>query len=305
MNAPALTFRDAIRSKDFVLTARLPLDSGSVGADVRDAVAALRGTFDAVQINDNPEGHPHISPIAAASLVLDGGMDSIVHLGCRDRNRIALQSDLMGAAALGVTSLVLTRGERLPPSLKQKVKGVFDIGAQRLVATAQALAANERLVPPPGFFLGSNVTALDPPEDWGADGVDGKADVGIKFVQTQACLDVEVLRRYMAALVARKMLTRLSVMVQVPLVDSLEMMRDLRQGRRPLLISADILQRLKQASDVASEGEAVCAEVLRQVASVPGVSGANVLYRGDHATALRIAASVRERSGSSTQGEWH
>lgn len=294
MKTPAVTFRDAIRSKDFVVTAQLPLDSGTAGADVSAAIAALRESFDAVQIADNPVAHPHISPIAAASLVLEGGMDPIVHLSCRDRNRIALQSDLMGAAAIGVTSLLLTRGEKLPPSLKQKVKGVFDIGAQRLVATAQALAANERLVPPPGFFLGSNVTALDPPDGWGADGVDGKADAGIKFVQTQACLDVAVLRRYMAALVSLKMLTRLSVIVQVPLVDSMDMVHDLRQGRRPLLVDDAGLERLKQAADVVREGEALCAEVLCETAAVPGVSGANILYRGDHAAALRVAAAVRE-----------
>ncbi len=292
MSAPR-PFRDALRQADFVLTAHLPLDSGSAGEDVRAAVAALCDAFDAVQVSDNPNAHPHLSPIAVASLVLAGGMDPIVHLCCRDRNRIALQSDLMGAAALGVTSLVLTRGEKLPAALKQKVKGVFDIGAQRLIATAQALAANPRLVPPPGFFIGSNVTALDPPEDWAADGVDGKADAGIKFVQTQPCLDIAVLRRYMAALVGRKLIERLSVIVQVPLIDSLEMLQELRRGRRPLLVPPGILERLRQSQDVAAEGEAVCGEVLEQVATVPGISGANLVYRGEHARALRVAARVR------------
>ena len=157
MKPPQRTFRDALRREDFVLTAQLPIDSGWAGEDVRAAVATLRDAFDAVQIGDNPGAFPHISPVAAAGLALDGGMDPVVHLGCRDRNRIALQSDLMGAAALGVSSVLLARGERMPQALKKKVKCVFDIGAQRLVATAQALAANERLLPPPGFLIGSNV----------------------------------------------------------------------------------------------------------------------------------------------------
>jgi methylenetetrahydrofolate reductase (NADPH) len=292
MNAPLGNFRDAIRRKDFVVAAQLPLDSGTGAADVRAAITALRDAFDAVQVSDNPSAHPHISPIAAASLVLEGGMDPIVHLSCRDRNRIALQSDLMGAAALGVTSLMLTRGEKLPASLKQRVKGVFDIGAQRLIATAQALAADERLVPPPGFFIGSNVTVLDPPEDWSADGIDGKAYAGVSFVQTQGCLDVALLRRYMTALVARKILERLSVIVQVPLIDSMEMVRELRGARRPLLVSTDVLARLEQAADIAAEGEAVCREVLEQVSAIPGVSGANLLYRGDHSAVAALAAGV-------------
>lgn len=288
------SFRDAIRSQDFVVTAQLPLDPGTVASDVEASVDALREAVDAVQLSDNPDARPHMSPIAAASLVLQYGMDPIVHLGCRDRNRIALQSDLMGAAAIGVTSLILSRGVKLPASLKQRVKGVFDIGAQRLLATARAISANERLIAPPGFFLGSNVTAIDPPEDWSADGVDGKADAGIKFVQTQACLDVGVLRRYMAALIARKALERISVVVQIPLIDSMDMVHDLRQGRRPLLISEPVLRRLKQVADVAVEGAVVCGEILQEVKTIPGVSGANIVCRGDCAAVARVIADARD-----------
>jgi methylenetetrahydrofolate reductase (NADPH) len=277
-----------MRGKDFVVTAQLPLDAGTIGADVQAHVDALRGRVDAVQLSDNPGARPHISPIAAASLVLQAGMDPVVHLICRDRNRIALQSDLMGAAAIGVTSLVLSRGEKLPASLKQQVKGVFDIGAQRLLATAQALNAHARLVEPPGFFLGANVTAIDPPEDWGADGVDGKADAGVKFVQTQACLDLRTLRRYMAALIARKALERISVMVQVPLIVSLEMLHDLRQGRRPLLIPDATAERLKDAVDIRVEGETICREVFEEVKGVPGVSGVNVICCSDPQAVARV-----------------
>ncbi|HEX2138073.1 MAG TPA: methylenetetrahydrofolate reductase [Woeseiaceae bacterium] len=277
------TFRDAMRGKDFVLTVQLPLDSGTVARDVHADVDRLREHVDAVQVSDNPGARPHISPIAAACLVLQAGVDPVVHLHCRDRNRIALQSELMGAAAIGVTSLVLSRGEKLPASLKQQVKGVFDIGAQRLLATAQALNAHERLIAPPGFFLGANVTAIDPPEDWTADGVDGKADAGIKFVQTQACLDLETLRSYMAALIARKALERISVVVQVPLIDSMEMLQELRHGRRPLLVPEAIVQRLKTAVDIRTEGETICRELLEGVQRVPGISGVNLICRNSEA----------------------
>ncbi len=281
-----------MRGKDFVVTARLPLDSGTVGGDVHAHAEALRGHVDAVQLGDDPGARPHISPLAAASLVLQAGVDPVIHLTCRDRNRIALQGDIMGAAAIGVTSLVLSRGQKLPASLKQKVKGVFDIGAQRLLATARALNAHERLIAPPGFFLGANVTALDPPEGWSADGVDDKVAAGVNFVQTQACLDTRLLRRYMAALVARKLLERISVVVQVPLIDSIEMLHELRQGRRPLLIPPDLLERLENAVDIRKEGEAICAEVLAGVKRVPGVGGVNLLYRGDAAAAARVIAAI-------------
>jgi methylenetetrahydrofolate reductase (NADPH) len=277
-----------MRNKDFVVTAQLPIEPAWTASDVRVSAEALRGVVDAVQISDNVDARPHIAPLAAACLAMQAGMDAVVQIGCRDRNRIALQSDLMGAAALGVTSLLLTRGEKLPASLKQRVRGVFDIGAQRLLATAQAIAANERLIAPPGFFLGSNVTVIEPPDDWAADGLDFKAGAGIKFVQTQACLDTELLQKYMAALVAKKALERISVIVQVPLLDSLEMLHDLHQGRRPLLVADATAARLKQSADPAAAAESLCIDVLRQVAAIPGVAGANILYRGDCAGVARV-----------------
>lgn len=290
---PVKTFRDAVRSKDFVVTAQLPLHPGTTANDVRASVDALRDVVDAVQISDNHDARPHISPLAAASLVLQAGMDPIVQMSCRDRNRIALQSDLMGAAALGVTSFILTRGEKLPASLKQRVKGVFDIGAQRLLATAQAIGANESLIAPPGLFLGSNVTVIDPPDDWTADGVDFKADSGIKFVQTQACLDATILRKYVAALIARKALERISVIVQVPLPDSMETIHELRQTRRSLLVPDAIVARLRQASDIASEGQSICSEIVKAVAAIPGISGVNILIGREPDAVARVVTSAR------------
>jgi methylenetetrahydrofolate reductase (NADPH) len=252
------TFLSGIRSCDFVVTAQLPLTPSTTAADIRCAVEALQPVVHAVQISDNTTTQPHMSPLAAASIALNAGMDAVVQLTCRDRNRIALQSDLMGAAALGITSLILSRGEKLPASHKQRIKGVFDIGAQRLLATAQAIGANERLVASPGFFIGSNITAIDPPENWTAAGIDSKADAGSKFVQTQPCLDIGVLRKYMAALVATKSLERISVIVQVPMLESIDMVDELQNARRPLLIGRDLITRLQQADDFGKEAEAIC-----------------------------------------------
>lgn len=285
-------FRDAIRHSDFVITAQLPLTPGTTADDVRQFATTLRPLVSAVQVTDNPDTRPHISPLAAASLALQAGTDPVVQLSCRDRNRIALQSDVMGAAALGVTSLLLTRGEKLPAAHKQRIKGVFDIGVQRLIATAQAVGANERLVAPPGFFLGSNVTVIDPPEDWSASGIDIKAGTGSKFVQTQPCLDLVLLRRYMAALVGRKVLERVSVIVQVPLLESMDMLRELQGTRRALPMPEPLVERLVKAEQFAREAEAVCVEALQGVATIPGISGANVLHRSDAATVARVVTAA-------------
>ncbi|MEX2125072.1 MAG: methylenetetrahydrofolate reductase [Woeseia sp.] len=286
------TFRDAIRNSDFVITAQLPLTPGTTATDVRHFVETLQPVVHAIQISDNPSTQPHMAPLAAASLALQANADPIVQMSCRDRNRIALQSDLMGAAALGVTSLILSRGEKLPADHKQRIKGVFDIGAQRLLATAQAISANERLIPSPGFFLGSNVTIIAPPDDWSADGIDSKAAAGAKFVQTQPCLDVAILKKYMAALVARKALERVSVIVQVPLLESMDTVRELQSARRPLLIPRAMIKRLEEAHDFAAEAESICSEVLKAVTKIPGVSGTNILRGGDPVAVVRVITAV-------------
>jgi methylenetetrahydrofolate reductase (NADPH) len=290
------SFQQAVRSRDFVITVQLPLRPMTTATDLRNAVRELKPYVDAVQITDNVTIEPHMSPVAAASLVIGCGMDAVLHLNCRDRNRIALQSDVMGAAAIGVTSFVLSRGEKLPASLKQRVKGVFDIGAKRLLATAQVIGMNETLVASPGFFLGSNITVIDPPDDWSAEGVDTKADAGSKFLQTQPCLAIDMLRRYMAALIAKKALQKTSVIVQVPLLDSMDAAREFQQGRRSLLMPRAVVTRLRAAPDFSREGEAVCSEVLREIATIPGVSGANILYRGDTQAVCRVidASGLRQ-----------
>ena len=291
------TFRDAVRTNDFVITAQLPLSPGTTADDVRHFAKVLQPVADAVQISDNSTTIPHMSPLAAASLTIQSGMDPVVHMSCRDRNRIALQSDLIGAAAMGVTSLLLIRGEKLPAAHKQRIKGVFDIGAQRLMATAQAVGANERLVAPPGFFLGSNVTVIDPPADWSADGIDTKAGAGSKFVQTQACLDLAILRKYMAALVARKALERISVIVQVPLLASMEMIGDLQRARRPLLITRQLIDRLERTGEFAVDAEEICVESLRAMTTIPGISGANIVHRGEPAAVARVITAAFGSNG--------
>jgi len=96
------TFRDASRKKDRVISAALPLRSTSNASDIRDAASILAPVVDAVQVGDNRYAPGHMSPLAAASIVLESGLDAVVSLSCRDRNRIALQADILGAAALGV-----------------------------------------------------------------------------------------------------------------------------------------------------------------------------------------------------------
>lgn len=287
------TFREAIGQKDLVVSADLPLRPTSTPGEIAAAVAVLAPVVDAVQLDDNREALGNMSALAAASLVMNSGLDAIVHMTCRDRNEIALQADLLGAAALGVSTLLLARGEKLTGSNTLRGKGVYDIRATRLTDMARWINEETDLVSAPGFLIGTLIAVFDPDEDWEAERIQEKIDVGARFLQTQPCLNVELLHRYMKELVARKVLHRAAVIVEVPLLTSRELARDYKVANPSALLPEASIARIMQAKDATREGIALCAEMLNELQSVPGVAGANI----KHDTAAENIVAVIEEAG--------
>ncbi len=247
----------------------------------RRQVEALGPTVDAIQLGDNRPAEGHMAPLAAASMALDAGVDPVIHFSCRDRNQIALQSDLLGAAALGVTSLVLMRGDKLPGSAKPVTKGVFEIGAAQLIGLASRISKESQQVEPPGFLLGSLVTVFDPGKDWEPNRVTDKIDAGSQFLQTQPCLNMQVLQKYMSRLVSLKVLHRAAVIVDLPLISSPKSANDLKSIYPGLLLPDAIINRIGAAKNPRKEGISVCAELLTELATIPGVAGVNILFDGE------------------------
>lgn len=283
------TFQEAIRTQDFTLSADLKLDARSTAVSIVDQARMLTSMVDAVQVTDNPGGRVHISPLVTASILLDQNIDPVLQMTCRDRNRIALHSDLLGAAALGVTSLLLMRGEKFPSDFPSKAAPVFDWGARRLIAGAQALQTDRGNPNPPQFFIGSIATAFNPARDWQPKKMASKADAGVKFIQTQLCFDIELIKRYVAGLVAARLLERVNVIVGIAPIPSAEVGEWLAGNLRGTVVPKALIKRLRGASDPEREGIQICAEMLQELTEVPGVSGANLTSLGD---AEGVAKSV-------------
>lgn len=275
-----MSFKDALRTKDFVLTAHVNL----VRAPDADALArqaeVLKPAVDAVQISDNPGPSIQMCGLAAAALLLRQGLDPIPHITCRDRNRIALESDLIGAAALGVTSLLLMRGSRIPEHMKPRVRGIFDTEAKELMAFVQGLKDDQSRFPVAGLLVGATATVFDPAPDWTPGNLLAKANAGANFVQTQLCFDLEVIRNYMTRMVAAKLTQRLHFIMALSPLPSVEAAHWMRDNVKGALIPDAIIRRLRQATDQEREGVEICAELLRELARIPGVSGANLLTLG-------------------------
>jgi len=289
-----------MRSKDFVLTAEVPLRADQTVDELRAMFEALKPCVDAVQIGDNQEAEGHIAALAIARIALDAGVDAVVHVTGRDRNRIAVQSDLMGGAALGVTSFVLKRGDKLPPVLKGRVKRVSDTRTTEMLAMAQRISDNSRIVDAPGLFLGTYVTIITPGQAWRANRLFDKIETGARFLLTRPCLDVGLMKRYAAALVAQKVPHRAAFVVTMPMPGSRQDVAELLRRYRKTAIPERVLRRLDAADEEAGEGIAILSETLAAAAKIPGISGANIRFTGDPAAvcdAIRASGLAERDAG--------
>ncbi len=286
-----MTFKDSLKTKNFVLTAHVNLAEAPDAESLIRQGEILRPVVDAVQLTDSSQ--MHMSGIAAAALLIQQGIDPIVHMTCRDRNRIALQKDLIGAAALGVTSVLVMRGKEIPDGGKVGVRNVFDTPALEIMAYIQSLKQAEDASLVSNILVGAKAEIFDPDADWTPDNLIRKCDAGTNFVQLQICFDMGVVRNYMARIVVSKLTRRVNFIMALSPLPSADAARWVRDNVRGALVPETIIERMDQASDPECEGIEICAELLQELATIPGVSGATLLTLGDLET---IPAAI-EASG--------
>jgi methylenetetrahydrofolate reductase (NADPH) len=286
-----MTFKDSLQTKDFVLTAHVNLAEAPDAESLIRQGEILRPAVDAVQLTDSSQ--MHMSGIAAAALLLQQGIDPIVHMTVRDRNRIALQKDLIGAAALGVTSVLVMRGKEIPDGGKVGVQNVFDTPALEIMAYIQSLKQADDASLVSNFLVGAKAQIFNPDADWTPDNLIRKCDVGTNFVQLQICFDMDVVRNYMARIVASKLTRRVNFIMALSPLPSADAARWVRDNVRGALVPETIIERMDQASDPECEGIEICAELLQELTTIPGVSGATLLTLG----ALETIPTAIDASG--------
>lgn len=275
------TFKEAVRNNDFAISAEIYLRPETDSDSLRIQTDILKDSVDGVLLTDNQFGQLHLSTIAAASILLNNGVDPIVQLTSRNRNRIALISDLLGAGALGVTSLLLVAGERAPENLKPRPKPVLDLSAIDLILTANTVKIDEKLTVSPDFLVGGLVTPVMPKPNWKAKQFREKIDAGAQFVQTHICMDIELLRRYLRHLVENKLIQRTSVIGAVAVLADAEDAVWLRDNRPNVMLPDGIVERLQNAADPREEGIRICAETIRAMREIPGLAGVNLMATRD------------------------
>ena len=283
-------FRKALSTQDFVITSEIFLTPETDSKSIQMQADILRDYVDAILITDNQSGRIHMSTLAAGALLMNAGVDPIVQLSCRNRNRISLLSDLLGCTALGITSISLVRGDRVPDDFQPRPKAIMDVNATELIRIANIMKNDEKIASQGNFFLGGVVTAHAPKPGWPAKNITEKIDAGAQFVFTHTCLDLDLLRTYMQRLGETKLLWKCHVVAGIVLLSSVEDAQWVSKNRPNVIIPNDIITRLGDAKDPEQEGIEICAEQLKELSEISSISGAHIIA-SEKLTNIPIAIS--------------
>ncbi len=276
-------FARRLASGRFTITAEVVPPASTNPADVAARVLPLRGLASAVNITDGAGARTHLSSLVSASIAAEYGVEPILQMTCRDRNRLALQADLLGALALGVRNILVIGGDDPKTGDQPEAKPVFDLDSRALLQTARQISEERRLPSgaavrgPTALFLGAAAVPLDPPPGWNAADLAVKADAGARFLQTQFCLDMAVLRSWVGWLDELGLTGQLKVLVGLAPIPSARSARWMRDRLYGTIIPEAIVTRLERAGDPRREGIAICVELMQQLREIPGVAGAHLM----------------------------
>ncbi len=293
------TFQDKLRARRFVITAEVTPPVSADRAELLAKARPLKGLADAVNITDGAGARPHLGAVTSAAMLVEQGIEPILQLTCRDRNRIALQSDLLSAAASGVRNLLMLRGDDPSAGDQPDAKPVFDLDPRSLLDTARKLRDSGEL--PSGrkitgradFFLGSADNPIDPQPGWKPAGLEAKIAAGAQFVQTQFCMDAGVVRRYMARLAEHGVADKLFFLIGIVPLRSVKSARWIKEKLFGAIIPDAIIDRMERAGDPAEEGRRICIDFVSELANVPHVAGVHIMAPGNDAAVPDIIKAAR------------
>jgi methylenetetrahydrofolate reductase (NADPH) len=299
----AFDFEQACKSGRFVVTVEVsPPDSTDPTALIARATR-FRDLADAVNITDGAGANCHMSSAAAATILVANGLTPVAQFSCRDRNRIALQGDILGAAALGVRNILCLTGDDVSRGDHPAAKPVFDLDSISLLRMTGDMrdlgtfASGRKLDVAPNLFLGATANPFVPPYRDRIANLEKKIDAGAQFIQTQFCFDVPMLADFMEEVRARGLHQRCAIIIGVGTLSSAKSLRRMVQHVPGVHIPESVLQRIAGAENQKAEAKAVLVETMQAVSKIEGVAGVHLMgYRNDEMLAEAIVESgVRRR----------
>ena len=291
-------FEKQLTSGQFVVTAELSPPDSADPEEVYSRARVFEGYVDAINATDGSGANCHMSSIAVCALLERRGYTAIMQISCRDRNRLAVQGDVLGASALCVSNVLCLSGDGVQAGDHPGAKPVFDLDCMSLMSTLRTMRDDSRflsgrpITTPPRMLIGAAANPFVPPFDYRVERLAKKISAGAAFVQTQYCFDIPRLEEYMRQVRDLGLHDRCAIIVGVGPLNSARAGCWIRDNVPGVHIPDHVIKRLEGAERPKMEGRRLCMELIQQIREVEGVAGVHVMaYRQEEAIAEIIDAS--------------
>ena len=276
-------FEQLLASGGFAVTAEFSPPDSADPAEVNARLDYFREGVDAINVTDGSGANCHMSSLGVSALLLQAGFEPVMQITCRDRNRIAIQGDILGAAALGIRNLLCLTGDSTLVGDHPGAKPVFDLDSMSLLQTARVMRdegrflSGRKLNAVPRLFLGGADNPFAPPYDMRPMRLARKIAAGAQFVQTQYCFDLALLEGYMQRVRGEGLHRRCHILIGVGPIGSAKTARWLRSKVPGVHIPDAVVKRLEQAADPRIEGRNICIEMIQAIRGIPGIAGVHIM----------------------------
>ena len=298
-----------LRSGFFAVTAELNAPDSADPEDVYRNALVLSEVCDGINATDGSGANCHMSSLGCSAVLIRAGYDPVLQIACRDRNRIGIQGDILGAAALGIKNILCLTGDDVSNGDQPEAKRVFDFDSVQLLQTARIMRdkgvflSGRKLTTRPQIFLGAAANPFAPPFDWRPGRLAKKIAAGADFIQTQYCFDIPRLTEYMKQVRDLGLHEQVYILIGVGPLRSEGAAEFMRKNVPGVRIPDEVVDRLAKTpkKQKREEGKKICIELIQQVREIEGVHGV-------HLMAYRQEETVREiidRSGIFPRREPH
>jgi len=267
----------------FAVTAELGPPKGADLEVVRRKAEYLKGMVDAVNVTDNQTAVVRMSSIATCAILRELGIEPVMQMVCRDRNRIALQSDILGAYALGIRNILCLSGDHQRFGNHPEAKNVFDIDSIQLIHTVRTMRDDRKFIcgddveGAPRMFIGAAANPFSDPFEYRVRRLAKKVAAGAQFIQTQCVYDLKKFRKWMEMVRDLGLHERTHILAGITPLKSDGMARYMRDHVAGVDVPDELIQRLRAAGKAAEEGINIAIETIQEMKDVEGVHGAHLM----------------------------
>jgi methylenetetrahydrofolate reductase (NADPH) len=274
-----------LESRGFVVTSECGPPRGADAEVIRRKGKLLQGVVDGVNVTDNQTSVVRMSSLSSCLILKEMGFDPILQMVCRDRNRIAIQSDILGAAALGINNILCLSGDHQKFGDHPKAKNVFDIDSIQLINTVKMMRddgrflGGEELKGRPVLFIGAAENPFADPFEIRAARLGKKVKAGCEFLQTQCIYNMDRFERWMGMVRDRGLHERCGILAGVTPLKSVGMARYMKNQVPGMDVPDEMIERLKGVAKEkqSEEGIKICVETIQRLKEIPGVRGVHIM----------------------------